>query len=237
MKKVSVLFLSMAAISAGAAPSVLAQSGRGESAFQIRVGGFFLQGDGEFWEESESVFTQDTSDFDGATLGLSFVSSINNNLEVGINADFYEEAVTSFYRGETEPIGHESQLSTVPLTVDLRFLPGGRFRERSVGPVRKPVFYVGVGAGVNFWEYEEIGYFIDFTDEPNEIFFDRFSEDGEALQVHVMAGLELPLSPGFNLTLEGRRSWADDNLAGAFAGLGDIELGGTSVFIGGSFRW
>ena len=237
MKKVSVLLLSMTVISAGAAPSVLAQSGRGESAFQIRVGGFFPEGGGEFWQESESVFTLDASDFDGSTLGLSFVSSINNNLEVGINADFFEEEVTSFYRGETEPIGHDTRLSTVPLTVDLRFIPGGRFRQRSAGPVRKPVFYVGVGAGVNFWEYEEIGDFIDFSVEPNEVFFDRFREDGEALQVHVMAGLELPLSPGFNLTLEGRRSWADDNLAGDFAGLGDIELGGTSVFIGGSFRW
>jgi hypothetical protein len=120
----------------------------------------------------------------------------------------------------------------------VRFIPAGRFRGSSRrGAVRKPVFYVGAGAGINFWEYEEIGDFIDFTVDPNEIFFDRFIEDGEALQVHVLAGLEIPVSPGFNLLLEGRHSWADDDLSGDFAGLGDIELGGTSVFIGGSFRW
>ena len=227
--------LILAAVSV--APAVIAQSGGSKSAFQIRLGGFFLEADGEFWAENESVFTLDGSDFDGASLGLSFVSSLNNKLEIGINADFHEEETFSFYRGEVLPIGHETRLESVPVTVDVRFIPAGRFRNRSRGAVRQPVFYVGVGAGLNFWEYEEIGDFIDFTVDPNEIFFDRFIEDGEALQVHVLAGLEIPLSPGFNLLLEGRYSWADDNLSGDFAGLGDIELGGTSAFIGGSFRW
>jgi len=237
MRTMAALGLAATLSVAGATAPALAQSGRDSSAFQIRLGGFFPEGGGEFWDETESVFTLDHDDFDGASLGLSFVSTINNHLEVGLNADFFEEEAVSFYRGEVTPVGHETTLSTVPVTLDLRFLPGGRFRGTPRGAVRKPVFYVGAGVGINFWEYEEIGDFIDFSVDPNEIFFDRFREDGEALQVHVMAGVELPLSPGFNLLIEGRRSWADDNMSGDFAGLGDIELGGSSGFIGGSFRW
>jgi hypothetical protein len=36
---------------------------------------------------------------------------------------------------------------------------------------------------------------------------------------------------------EGRYSWSDDNLSRDFAGFGDIELGGASVFVGGAFRF
>jgi len=243
MKKTAMVTALITAFIAASAVSFAGPRSRQHSAAQIRVGGFFLEGGGEFWDESESVFTLRTEDFDGGVLGLSFVSSINNNLEVGVNADFFEESVPSAYSGFVDtagfPIVHTARLQTTPLTVDVRLLPTGRHRIR--GPrghlVSKPVMYVGAGAGVNLWEYEEIGDFLDFGFDPAVIFFDRFRDRGAALEVHALGGVEFPIGPSFNLLFEGRYSWSDDTLSDDFAGLGRIELGGASAFAGASFHF
>jgi hypothetical protein len=126
----------------------------------------------------------------------------------------------------------------VPVTVDFRMLPFGRHKVRGQGRrVLKPAFYVGAGAGVLLWDYEEIGDFLDFTFDPPVIFFDRFEDDGAALELHALAGVEIPMSPRFNLIVEGRYSWADDDLDAGFAGLGEIKFDGASAFLGGSFRF
>jgi hypothetical protein len=96
---------------------------------------------------------------------------------------------------------------------------------------------VGAGAGINLWEYEEVGDFIDFSDLELPIFYGRFKDSGATLELHVMGGIELPLSPNFNLLLEGRYSWSEDTLGNDFAGFGDIDLGGASISVGGAFRF
>ena len=121
--------------------------------------------------------------------------------------------------------------------MDVRLLPTGRFRNRGGRRVQKPVLYVGAGVGVNFWEYEEVGDLLDFAFDPPEIFFGRFIDRGTAFETHVLAGVELPLGSAASLIFEGRHTWSDDKLNDDFAGLGQIDLGGTSVFVGGSFRF
>ena len=101
----------------------------------------------------------------------------------------------------------------------------------------KPAFYVGGGMGLTLWDYEEVGDFFNFPPGAAGVFFDRFTDDGAAFEVHALAGVEIPMSPRYNLLFEGRYSWSDDDLDGGFAGLGNIELGGAAAFIGGSFRF
>ena len=71
----------------------------------------------------------------------------------------------------------------------------------------------------------------------NEIFFDRFIDSDWAFQTHALAGVELPISPAMGLLFEGRYSWVDDDAGGDFAGLGEIDLGGPSAFVGASFHF
>jgi hypothetical protein len=224
------------------AGSALAQTGGNRTqSFQFRVGGTFLEGGGDLWVENEDVFTMNVSDFDSAIFGVSFVRAINNNIEMGINADYYDESVLSAYRGWVDesgfPIYHDTTLSSLPLTVDLRVLPFGRYRTGGRGQVMQPVVYLGGGIGVNFWEYEEVGDFLDFSMVVPEIFFDRFVDDGAAFEYHAVAGVELPVNPAVNLILEGRYIWSDGELDGDFAGLGSIVFDGFSVTVGASFRY
>jgi len=211
----------------------------GNLAFQFRLGGFFPSGDDTFWDDVESTFTLNVSDFNEAIVGFSFVGGFNNNLEAGFNIDFYEATVGSAVRGYVDidgfPILHDTRLQMMPLTVDLRFLPAGRYRLRGPRQVRQPVFYVGGGIGVTYWEYEEVGDFVDFTDD--SIFFDRFTDTGVAFEAHALTGLELPFGRTWSLLFEGRYSWVDDEPGGDFSGLGTLDLGGFAAYVGGSWRF
>jgi hypothetical protein len=213
------------------------------TALQLRLGAFLPQGGGELWDTNEDVFTLDVSDLDGPMLGLGLVHSMSNRWELGATIDFYGADTLAEYRDFVDedgfPILHDTELSLVPLTFDVRFLPFGRYRIR--GPegrrVSKPVLFLGAGGGASFWQYEETGDFLDFSVDPPEIFRARFEASDAALEVHALAGIELPLSRSVNLLFEGRWSDADDELKDDFGGLGKIELGGVSVHGGVSLRF
>lgn len=238
-RSLSTLF-AIAVVLVGSSATAHAQGfgpGPSDRAFQFRLGGFFPAGDGALWSDNEEVFTLDVSDFDDLALGFSYVASISNYMELGFNVDFYDSTVLSGYRDYVDEDGflilHDTTLETLPLTADLRLLPLGRYRNRPGGrAVRQPVPYVGGGIGMTLWEYEEVGDFIDFGDPAMPVFFDRFVDDGVAFEAHVLAGIELPLSPNVNFLLEGRYAWADDTTA-----LGEIDLGGFSGYGGLSFRF
>jgi hypothetical protein len=211
-------------------------------AFQLRFGYFFPEGGGDLWDGNEEVFTIDASDFEDFTFGIGWVHSFGNQFEVGVNLDFYDETQRSHYRDYVDEDGflifHDTELSHSPLSVDFRFLPGGRYRTRSGGRlVLKPVFYVGGGIGAVFWDYDEYGDFIDFGGDPLVIFPGAFGDSGTAFEYHGLAGVELPLGRSTHLLFEGRYTKADDELGGDFAGFGTIELGGASIHGGFSFRF
>jgi hypothetical protein len=220
-------------------------AGPDRSGIQFRMGGFWLDADGGFWDDTEEVFTLDSDDFDGWMLGFTYLFSVNNHLDVGFNLDLYEETVRSGYRDWVDefgyPILHDTQLSLVPMTADVRVNLMGRHRIRPGGRyIVQPLVYVGAGAGMVAWEYEEVGDFLDFSVTPDpEIFYDRFVDDGLALEAHVLAGVELPVGPSVNLLFETRYSLASDELGGDFSDLyeRDIDLGGYSAYGGISFRF
>jgi hypothetical protein len=211
---------------------------------QFRGGWFFPTGNSDFWDENEQVFTIETGDFDDFIFGVTLLTPVNNHVEVGFNVDFYDDGVVSEYRDFTDsngfPILHDSKLDVVPMTVDFRILPGGRTSEhRSRGRYiqRKPAVYFGGGVGVSYWKYEESGDFIDFQLDPPEIYSDRFKDDGFALTLQAVAGVEVPLGARWNAIAEARYTWADDDLSGDFAGLGTLDLGGLAVYAGVGFRF
>jgi opacity protein-like surface antigen len=212
-------------------------------AFTFRLGAFFPSGDGAFWATNEAAFTLDHSDFDGVTGGVGYTGSVNNFFEVGVNLDFYGEAVRSADRLYTDtfgnPIFHDTRLTETPMTLDFKLLPAGRYARRGAGGahyVRRPVPYVGAGVGAIYWRYEEEG---DFVATDLSIVYDRLSASGLAFEEHVLAGIEFPVAPNWNITLEGRYSWSDTSVGGAFTGIndGNLDLGGASVFVGGALRF
>ena len=242
MKRTLGIVAFTAALALSATGSVQAAGGTG-SAFNFRMGGFFPSGDSAFWEANEDAFTLDESDFNSFIGGVGYTSSLNNYVEFGLGIDFYYANVRAADRNFVDQDGfaifHDSRLGIIPMTVDLKFLPAGRYAQR--GPdrsrfVRRPAFYIGGGVGLDYWTYEEEG---DFVASDLSIVYDRLKESDIAFEKHVMAGIEFPVSPQWYISVEGRQSWAEDTPGGAFqlVNPGELDLGGTSVFVGGSYRF
>jgi hypothetical protein len=228
-------------IAVAISPALAAPPAGTDNALEFRIGAFFPDGGGDLWNDNQAVFTQKMSDFDDVTLGFSYVRSLTNIVELGVNIDFYDGVDLSAYRDFEDEDGfailHDTRLTMVPVTVDVRVLPGGRYKGRRGRAINKPVFYVGAGGGLNNWRYEEFGDFIDFDDPQLPIYYDEFEDSGTALELHALAGVELPVARRFNLVFEGRYSWSDDKLDEDFAGFGDIRLDGPSFHFGGAFRF
>lgn len=212
-----------------------------ESAMQFKLGWFQPSGGGEFWTDTENVFTFNADDLRDWTWGFSYVYGPSNHLEVGFNLDLYRGYTVSAYRDVVDQSGysilHDSELRMAPLSVDLRFIPGGRYGGAGGRRAKRPVWYIGGGIGANLWQYEEVGDFVDFGDPELPIGFDRFRDSGTAFQAHALTGLELPFGRAWSMMFEGKYTWASAELRGDFSGLGEIELGGFSVSVGGSVRF
>jgi opacity protein-like surface antigen len=232
---------------ASMATSVSAQGPHDAGAFQFRLGGYFPSMGGAFWGENFDRYTLDESDFTDAMIGGSYIASLSNYLELGLNVDFYDAAARSAERDFTDEDGyailHDTAMRVIPMTVDLRVLPAGRYAMRGSGgriAVRRPVPYLGAGLGFNYWEFEEVG---DFVDDPNALFpmvvSDRLADSGTEFEMHVLGGVEIPVSPAWSLNFEGRYSWSeadpDADLASIYPG--EIDLGGASFFFGASVRF
>jgi opacity protein-like surface antigen len=204
------------------------------NAFQLRMGYYLPEGGGTFWDDVEQRFTFDANDFNGAAWGVTFIGGITPYFEFGVNADWYQRTVRSEERYYVDTDGfsivHDTTFRQFPLAVDLRLVPGGR-------RPGKPVFFLGAGAGLNIWEYVEVGDFVDEGDPDLPIYYAVFESSGESLEGRVLAGLEVPVSPAFHLTFEGRYTFAEADLDGDLAGLGTIDTGGGWMFAGASFRF
>jgi len=227
---------------AAVGPAAAAPPGQ-DGGFNFRFGGFFPTGNSDFWDTNEAAFTLDHSDFNGVTGGVGYTASINNFFEFDVNADFYAASTRSADRLFTDqdgfPIFHDSRLAIFPVTVGFRVLPAGRYARRGTEGnhyVRRPVPYFGAGVGMSYWQYEEEG---DFVASDFSVVYDRFTETGLAFEKHAMIGIEFPVAPDWNVTLEVRQSWAEATPGGSFSVVnpGTLDLGGTSVFLGGSLRF
>ncbi len=227
---------------AAVGPAAAAPPGQ-DGGFNFRFGGFFPTGNSDFWDTNEAAFTLDHSDFNGVTGGVGYTASINNFFEFDVNADFYAASTRSadslFTDQDGFPIFHDSRLAIFPVTVGFRVLPAGRYARRGTEGkhyVRRPVPYFGAGVGMSYWQYEEEG---DFVASDFSVVYDRFTETGLAFEKHAMIGIEFPVAPDWNVTLEVRQSWAEATPGGSFSVVnpGTLDLGGTSVFLGGSLRF
>jgi hypothetical protein len=233
-------FVLATALLTGASP-LMAQPPGTDGSVRFRFGGYFPSGDSSFWDANQQTFTLDASDFRDWMVGASFVTSLNNWLELGFNVDFYDAAQRSADRDYVDesgfPILHDTSLELIPLTVDLRVLPAGRYALRGEGGqlrVRRPVPYLGAGVGLTYWEYMEEGDFVGFDSLGPFIYYDRLKDSGTEFVTHVLAGVEFPMGVSWNFTFEGRYMWAEATPSGAFSSLelGDLDLGGFAGFFG-----
>lgn len=222
---------------AGAAPP--GQDG----AFNFRIGKFVPSKSGDFWTAKEAAFKLEHEDSVGGIGGVGYTASISNYFEFEVNVDFNSQSARwsdpDFVDQYGDLILHKTTLSIVPVTFGFRVLPWGRFLRRGEAGkrlVRHPVPYFGAGIGGTYWQYEERG---DFRASDLSIVYDSLEVSGFAFEKHAELGIEFPVAPDWNITLEVRRSWAEATPgdASAVVNRGTLDLGGASAFLGASVRF
>lgn len=207
----------------------------------FRVGWFMPRGESDLWLENVDTFTYDVGDFDNYMIGIEFNWFLNNYFTVGAGFDYYNDKANTEYRDfigdDGFPIQQSFELTAVPIFATLKFMPLGN-GSPGYGGERGSPFVPWVGAGVTLvaFTYEEVGEFIDFTDD--SIFEAQFlTEDEAALGFHVAGGLVVPIGLKYDVFGEVRYLWAEGDLGADFIGFDPIDLGGLSFHFGASYRF
>lgn len=219
MRRLGLTALCCAVLLGSAAPAAA-------QGLDLRIGAYFPRADSNLFRDDEVLYTVSKSDWTGVFGGVEYSHRLAKNVEFGISVDYYERSIDTRYRdfvdGRGNDIYQTLRLETVPLGVTFKFAPGDRFS--AVQP------YLGVGADLVFYKYEEYGEFIDFQGR-NDIYDDAFISESVAFGLHAVAGLRVPLGDDFAIAVEGRYLWAKDDMPDDFQG-NEIDLSGVSATIG-----
>jgi hypothetical protein len=199
----------------------------------LRLGAFLPAANSNLFDDDQSLYFVQKSDFNGFTGGAEYNVEIARSVELGFDVNGYGRTIDTSYRDYTRPDGSEIyqtlHLEIVPFGVSIRLVPTGR--RTKIAP------YLAAGPDLFYWKYEEYGDLIDFVDPTFPIYSDHFVSDGVAFGGHVAAGLRYYVNRDFAVVVEGRYQYAKADMGGDFApneaGLVNrIDLSGTSVTVG-----
>jgi opacity protein-like surface antigen len=222
-----VMVAALGALGLVAAPERAAASG-----LDLRAGAFFPRADSNLFDDTNELFGVDKGDWVGFTGGIEYSFGIADHVELGFHVDGYgrelDTSYVDFERPNGQPIFQTLKLTTVPMGATLRFVANpsrGAFTP-----------YIGVGANVVYYEYEEFGDFIDFFDDDLPVSSDFFIDEGAAFGFHVAGGVRIPFGDDFSLVAEGRYLWSKTDMGDDFR-QSEIDLSGPSATLGINLRF
>jgi len=155
----------------------------------------------DVFEQNRIETTFDPDDLNDFGITFGYDHFIGEYVNVGGSIAFYEGETfvrdTEFTFTNGDPIVRDIRLRIIPIEANVRVLPIGR--EYAVIP------YVGAGAGVYVWEYEEIGDFV--IDRLGDPFIETGSafSDGADFGFNIHGGLQFPVSR--SMTITGEVKW------------------------------
>lgn len=226
-------FIATAALLALAAPAMAQPYYGGDNTLRFRGGLFEPDGESEYWDDAAALFTSKASELEDVILGFDYQRGLagRGKLSLLLSATAFEGEEVREDRFFVEepggfPIRHRATLTVASFTAGLNY----NFAPRA--PVQP---YIGAGGGFYMWELEERGDFVFEGPQFDEIFRERFVDDGATLGYYWLAGLAVPIGRSFAVFAEGRWHRAEDDLGGDFEGFGDLDLSGREI--SGGFSW
>jgi len=202
----------------------------------FRAGWSVARADSDLFDFTRELLTVGDGDFDAPTFGFDFALPLNQRLDVVFGFEYSRSSTTSEFRDfvgtDDLPIVQETQLTQVPLAASLKLflIPRGRKISQYAWVPNPAAPYVGAGVGLEWYKFEQIGEFVDFTDL--SIFEATLVSSGWAPTVHVFGGIDVNLQRKMFLTVEGRYAWADSKLKDDFLGFDPIDLTGLGITFG-----
>ena len=188
--------------------------------------------------------TLDRSDFDASSFGVEFAVRATERLDIGLDLRFSMSDVRSEMRKWLEdgfPIEQTTIFMRIPVTVSARYYlrDRGRAISRFAWIPAKWTPFVGAGAGLAWYTFEQTGDFVDTTTcDPTgcDIVNLTIESKGAGPTAHLLAGVDISISPRFLWTLEGRYAVGHATTDYSFD-YGNLDLGGFQATVGIAVRF
>jgi hypothetical protein len=207
----------------------------------LRLGYSLPSAGSEIFDFTQENLTVDKSDFNAVYFGGEFGVWIIEHLDVALGLGYERSDTRSEFKdwvGDDDlPIEQNTRFTRIPLTVGVKAYPWERGRR--IGSLawipKRWAPYLGAGAGVLWYRFEQIGEFVDF--ETFDIFYDEFESRGSSLLAYLSAGVDVSLGTRWLVTGEARYAWASAEMERDFVGFDKIDLAGFRATAGFSVRF
>lgn len=209
----------------------------------LRVGYQMPRASSDIFDFPRDELTLSTADFGSLLVGAELAIRIEERWDVALTTGWSRSRSDSEYRNwvgtDDLPIEQKTTFETVSGSVGFKYYLTER--GRSIGrfawvPARLTPF-VGAGAGFVYYEFEQVGEFIDFQSPTSDIVFDRVGTTGTGPAAYAAAGANLSLGKQLVLTSEARYNLANGPVRDAFTGFERIDLAGLQLTAGIALRW
>jgi opacity protein-like surface antigen len=205
-------------------------------------GGWSMPREGsDLFDFVRDELTIEQGDFNGPVLGAEVALTLIDQLDVVLGVERASAKRRSEFRDWVEdglPIEQTTEFAVTRVNASGRvyLLPRGQAVGSHAWVPASWSPYVGGGAGVAWYRFEQHGDFVDF--DTLEIFTDRFRSTGSGGTLHAIAGLEVSLTRQLVLRGEYRYNWGDAPVdSRAFSGFEPIDLAGHRATIGIATRF
>ena len=225
MKKILLTLLATLIIMTGVNSSAL----YGQS-FNFKIGMFHPRMQSDLWEENMINLAFEKQDMRGAYYGAEYEHFLNRYASFTLEGGYYYQEHFSFYRDweydDGSPIYQNLALRIVSVEAGFKLYPMGH-RARFYP-------YVGGGAGMYFWKYEQWGDFIDFT--TFEVSEDEYAETAtNSVGFNAKAGIVMRFTRNIGVAFEAKYQWVKGELSSFFEGWEKFDLSGFSYALGINF--
>lgn len=209
--------------------------------YEAMVGPRSPGGNQDIFGFTQDLLTIGEGDHDALVIGGEVAIRVTPRLDLLLDISQAKSDIASEFRDWVDsndlPIQQTTTFTRRPANLSFRYFLGDRGRRvsRFAWVPRNWVPYVGAGAGLTFFEFEQQGDFVDF--DTLDVFFDRLDTSGRALTGHVLAGIQYSIAPQFVLTGEGRYRFGSGELQDDFVGFDNMDLSGLHLTVGLGVRF
>jgi hypothetical protein len=196
--------------------------------FNLKIGMFHPNMESDLWEQNMIDLALQKQDMRAAYYGLEYEQFLNRYISLSVEGGYYNKEHLSFYRDweydDGSPIYQNLALRIVSVEADLKLYPLGY--QNRITP------YLGGGAGMYFWKYEQWG---DFIIDPDlgMVSEDEYAETTtNTFGFNAKAGIVMRFGRGMGVSLEAKYQFVKGELSSFFEGWEKFDLSGFTYTIG-----
>ena len=235
------VFLLLLAVGSAPLPAQDFLFGTPRGQVTVRTGSLDHRAQGDLYDFITSELTVERDDFRATYVAADASLIVRPRVDLVLGLAHGSTSTPSeyieFVGTDNLPIQQSTTLTTTPVTVSLRLYPlaRGEAISRLAWVPARVTPYVGAGAGLVFYRFEQAGEFIDAAD--NAIFEDHYESSGSGGTAHVGAGTDVWINARLGINVDARYSFGSAPLTADYAEWERLDVGGVYAGVGLTFRW